>query len=225
MYVLGALAILLAQSALIAGLLLQRTRRRQAEEQVRGRELELRSSYEHIRDLGARLLNAQESERARIARELHDDISQQMALLQIDLELLGGTAQGDAVAMADDAVNRAQDIARSVHELSHRLHPAKLRLMGLVSALKGLQRELSQSGLTATFTHDPIPATLPAELTLCLFRIAQEALQNAAKHSGTARVAVRLNHGANGLTLTIEDEGVGFDVNAGWRRARADQHA
>ncbi len=141
-----------------------------------------------------------------------------MALLQIDLELLGGTAQGDAVAMADDAVNRAQDIARSVHELSHRLHPAKLRLMGLVSALKGLQRELSQSGLTATFTHDPIPATLPAELTLCLFRIAQEALQNAAKHSGTARVAVRLNHGANGLTLTIEDEGVGFDVNAGWRR-------
>ena len=185
---------------------------------MRGRELELRNSYERIRDLGARLLNAQESERARIARELHDDISQQMALLQIDLELLGGTAQGDAVAMADDAVNRAQDIARSVHELSHRLHPAKLRLMGLVSALKGLQRELSQSGLTATFTHDAIPATLPAELTLCLFRIAQEALQNAAKHSGTARVAVRLNCGDNGLALTIEDEGVGFDVSAGWRR-------
>ena len=217
-YVLGALAILLAQSTLIAGLLVQRTRRRQAEEQVRGRELELRNSYERIRDLGARLLNAQESERARIARELHDDISQQMALLQIDLELLGGTAQGDAVAMADDAVNRAQDIARSVHELSHRLHPAKLRLMGLVSALKGLQRELSQSGLTATFTHDAIPATLPAELTLCLFRIAQEALQNAAKHSGTARVAVRLNCRDNGLALTIEDDGVGFDVSAGWRR-------
>jgi signal transduction histidine kinase len=217
-YVLGALALLVAQSALIAGLLIQRTRRRQAEEQVRGREGELRSSYERIRDLGARLLNAQESERARIARELHDDISQQMALLQIDLELLGGTAQGDAVAMADDAVNRAQDIARSVHELSHRLHPAKLRLMGLVSALKGLQRELSQSGLTVTFTHDPIPATLPAELTLCLFRIAQEALQNAAKHSGTARVAVRLGHAANGLALAVEDEGVGFDVSAGWRR-------
>ena len=121
---------------------------------MRGRELELRNSYERIRDLGARLLNAQESERARIARELHDDISQQMALLQIDLELLGGTAQGDAVAMADDAVNRAQDIARSVHELSHRLHPAKLRLIGLVSALQGLQREMSQSGAVITFTHD-----------------------------------------------------------------------
>jgi signal transduction histidine kinase len=90
--------------------------------------------------------------------------------------------------------------------------------MGLVPALKGLQRELSQSGLTATFTHDAIPATIPSELTLCLFRIAQEALQNAAKHSGTAAVAVRLNYGAEQLVLTIEDEGVGFDVSAGWRR-------
>ena len=225
-YVLGALAILLAQSALIAGLLVQRTRRRQAEEQVRGREVELRSSYERIRDLGARLLNAQESERARIARELHDDISQQMALLQIDLELLGGTAQGDAVAMADDAVNRAQDIARSVHELSHRLHPAKLRLMGLVSALKGLQRELSQSGLTATFTHDPIPATLPAELTLCLFR-------DRAGSAAERRQAQRNRPGRRATQLRRQRSDAHHRGRRRWLRcergmapgARADQHA
>ena len=95
-YILGAVAVLLAQTALIAGLLVQRARRRQAEEQVRGSQAELRTSYERIRDLGARLLNAQETERSRIARELHDDISQQLALLEIDLELLSGAVQADA---------------------------------------------------------------------------------------------------------------------------------
>ena len=88
-YILGAIGLVLAQTALIAGLLVHRTRRRQAEEQVRGGQAELRTSYERIRDLGSRLLNAQETERSRIARELHDDISQQVAVLAIDLELLG----------------------------------------------------------------------------------------------------------------------------------------
>ena len=108
-------------------------RRRQAEEQVRGSQAELRTSYERIRDLGARLLNAQEAERSRIARELHDDISQQMALLTIDLELLGERRSATKPSgLAGEALTRAQDIARSVHDLSHRLHPAKLRLIGLV---------------------------------------------------------------------------------------------
>ena len=95
-YILGARRSLLSQTVLIAGLLVQRTRRRQAEEEVRGSEAELRTSYERIRDLASRLLSAQETERSRIARELHDDISQQMALLTIDLELLaasGGPGQ------------------------------------------------------------------------------------------------------------------------------------
>ena len=92
-YILGAAAILLAQTALIAGLLVQRARRRHAEENVRASQAELRASYERIRDLGARLLNAQDTERARIARELHDDVSQQVALLEIDLELLSGRSR------------------------------------------------------------------------------------------------------------------------------------
>jgi signal transduction histidine kinase len=211
-YILGALAVLLAQTALIAGLLVQRSHRRRAEEQLQESQATLRTSYERIRDLGARLLNAQEAERARIARELHDDIGQQTALLAIDLRRLGGSGRGPA----GDALTRAQDIARSVHDLSHRLHPAKLRLIGLVGALDGLRRELSRSNLDATFTHDDVPSTLPPDLTLCLFRIVQEALQNALKYSGARHVAVHLGHVSRGLALTIVDDGVGFDVNAAW---------
>src|SRR5262249_39537482 len=166
-YILGTVALMLAQTALIAGLLVQKARRRQAEARVQASQAELRTSYDRIRDLGSRLLEAQETERARIARELHDDISQQLALLTIDLELLGGTIQGVSEKLADDVVARAQDIARSVHDLSHSLHPAKLRLIGLVAALHALQRETPHSETAVTFTHDNVPSTLPPDLTLC----------------------------------------------------------
>lgn len=215
-YILGALALLVAQTTLIAGLLIQRARRQRAEQEARGSQAALQTSRGRIRDLGARLLNAQETERSRIARELHDDISQQMALLEIDLELLGGAVQGHPGELAGDALNRAQGVARSVHDLSHRLHPAKLRLIGLVSALDGLQRELSRSDIAISFTHDNVPSTLPADLTLCLFRVAQEALQNALKYSGASRVLMHLRGVPGGLALTVTDDGVGFDVNAAW---------
>jgi len=215
-YILGAAAILLAQTALIAGLLLQQSRRREAEEQVRGSQAQLQTSYERIRDLGVRLLSAQESERARIARELHDDISQQVALLTMDLELLGSADRHQSEKLADEALIRAQEIARSVHDLSHRLHPAKLRLIGLVPALKALQREFSQSDTAISFTHDNVPPTLAPDLTLCLFRVVQEALQNAVKSGRAPHVSVHLSAGPEGLTLTIADDGVGFDVAAAW---------
>jgi signal transduction histidine kinase len=217
-YVIAAAVLLLGQTALIAGLLLQRRRRRSAEEQVRGSQVALRTSYERIRDLGGRLLHAQESERARIARELHDDISQQMALLTIDLELLGGAVQPAATGMAGEALTRAHGIARSVHDLSHRLHPAKLRLIGLVPALQGLQREMSPSGLAVSFRHKDVPPQLSLDLTLCLFRIAQEALNNAAKHGKAASATVTLCADGEQMLLTVVDDGVGFDVDAAWSR-------
>jgi signal transduction histidine kinase len=215
-YIVGALAVLFAQTVLIAGLLVQRARRHQAEEQVRGSQAELQKSYTRIRDLGARLLDAQEGERARIARELHDDVSQQMALLEIDLELLGRAVPLTEEDLADEALRRARDVAKSVHDLSHRLHPAKLRLIGLVAALNGLQRELSQSDLKITFTHDDVPSPISPEVTLCVFRIVQEALQNAIKYSRARNVSVYLSGGQNGLILTISDDGVGFDVDKAW---------
>jgi signal transduction histidine kinase len=215
-YIVGAIAVLLAQTMLIAGLLVQRARRRQAEEQVKGSQAELQKSYASIHDLGARLLNAQEGERARIARELHDDVSQQMALLEIDLELLGRAVPVAEEDLADEALRRARDVAKSVHDLSHRLHPAKLRLIGLVAALNGLQRELSQSGIAITFTHDDVPSAISPDVTLCVFRIVQEALQNAIKYSSARHVSVHLAGGPSGLILTIYDDGVGFDVEKAW---------
>ena len=163
-----------------------------------------------------RLLQAQDSERSHIARELHDDISQQLALLSIDLELLNGAVPPDSKSLAGEALHRAHDVASSIHDLSHRLHPAKLRLIGLVAALDALQREVSRSDLSVTFAHDNVPANLPHDLTLSVFRIVQEALHNALKYSKARSVTVRLSGGPDRLALTVSDDGVGFDVEAAW---------
>ena len=126
--------------------------------------------------------------------------------------------------MTDEAVNRAEHLVKSVHDLSHRLHPAKLRLIGLVAALRDLQHEMSQSHVPITFTHDNVPSTLPLEVTLCVFRIVQEALQNALKHSHATEVAVHLSGSTTGLqTFDFTDQaaskvryvGHGYTVNAG----------
>ena len=218
LYILGAAVVVFAQSALIGALLIQRRRRKQAEAEVIRNQDELVQSYERIRDLGARLLMAQESERSRVARDLHDDISQQMALLEMDLEQLAAVVQGTAQDLTHDTLQRAQEIGRSVHDLSHRLHPAKLRLIGLVAALQGLRRELSSQNIEITFTHENVPASIPEELAICLFRIVQEALQNAIKYSRGRHVSVDLRGSAAGLQLTIVDDGVGFDVDKTWRK-------
>ena len=215
-YIVGGVAIFLGQAVLIGALLVQRLRRRQAEDRVVAGQTRLRASSERIRDLGGRLINSQEAERSRIARELHDDISQQVALLEIDLELLRRALQGDTEALADGALSRAQGLARSVYDLSHRLHPAKLRLLGLVPALHHLQHELSRPGCTISFTHADVPSTLAPDLTLSLFRVAQEALQNALKYSQAHEVSAHLKGNPENLELTIVDDGVGFDVQAVW---------
>ena len=206
-YVIAVGAIVLAQSALIAGLSVQARRRRRAEHELRGSQEELVRSYERVRDVGARLLIAQEAERSRIARELHDDIGQRMALLQFELGESGANP---------DTLTRLHELAHSVHELSHRLHPASLKLMGLVGALGALQQEYLRSGLGVEFVHNDIPRDLSPELTLSLFRVVQEALQNAAKYSGASEVTVELRHEEGRLLLTIADDGVGFDVANLW---------
>jgi len=199
-YIIGALAVLVAQTVLILALLVERRQRLRAEMQVR--------------DLGGRLLHEQENERARIARELHDDISQQLALLQVDLKLL--RLEGPAASMAADLSRLVEEVAHSVHDLSHRLHPARLRLIGLVGALNGLQRESSHSDMTVLFSHDGVPASVPPDLALALYRVVQEALQNASKYSQAHQVRVSLRGGAGHLSLSIEDDGVGFDVRDGF---------
>jgi signal transduction histidine kinase len=219
-YMIGAAAVLLAQFTLIVGLLLQKRRRLFAERQARDSAAKLRSSYERIRDLGGRLLGAQEAERARIARELHDDVSQQLALLAFDLDLMRAENQPQHRRRVDrlvqDAFARAQDVAKSVHDLSHRLHPGRLQI-GLVAALSGLEREFTTPDLRVTFSHEDVPLRLHAEITLCLFRVVQEALHNAHKHSAAEHVFVRLRgDDPRELVLTVTDDGVGFDVDQAW---------
>ena len=213
LYVLVALALVLAQTALITGLLVQRARRRQAEAQVHGSQAKLQSSYDRIRKLGSRLLKAQDSERARIARELHDDVSQQLALLSIDLELLRAGLTAESGVLASQAWDRTQTIARSVHDLAYRLYPAKLRLIGLVPALQALQREMERSVIVMNLVHNNVPNPLPPEVTLCVFRVVQEALQNALKYSGAGVVSLWLEGKPGGLSVVIADDGAGFDVD------------
>jgi signal transduction histidine kinase len=215
-YILGAIALILAQMVLIAGLLVQRSRRQRAEEQVRSREAELHASYIRLRELGVRLLNAQDAERSRIARDLHDDISQQVALLSIDLDLLRGAVLGSANDLAEDVFNRVQQLAHSVHDLSHNLHPAKLRLIGLVAAISGFQHELALVGVGITFSHTNVPSELPTDLTPSLFRVVQEAVQNAIKHGRAHQISVELVGIPRGLSLSVSDDGVGFDVASAW---------
>jgi len=102
-----------------------------------------------------------------------------------------------------------------VHALSHRLHPVRLQMLGLVTSLHGLTRELSTVDQPVLFSHEDVPIDVPEEVTLCLFRVVQEALQNAIKHSAATHVSVHLNGShVNGLVLSIEDNGIGFNVEA-----------
>ena len=213
-YILTAAALFAVQTAFIAALLIQRTRLRRAGERLRESQSALMGSHERNRDLATRLLQTQEAERSRIARELHDDIAQRMLVLTIELESVVRTNVDGGHAAAALAV--AREVSRSVRELSHQLHPRKLRVIGLVDALQSLCAELTHAGVAIAFTHDNVPATPSPDVMLCLYRVAQEALQNALKYSRATELALDVRGTSDGVTLTIGDNGVGFDVDAAW---------
>jgi signal transduction histidine kinase len=220
-YIMAAVMLLLAQSVLIAGLLVQRTKRQRIERELRGSERELRGSqatlrvsYDRIRHLSRRLLHEQETERARIARELHDDVNQQLAILSIELDQLrSDQLQSDSAKRLARALETAQGISTSVHELSYGLHPSRLQLFGLVAGLDSLRRDLSPPHLAIDFSHRDVPAEIDQNIALCVFRITQEALRNAVKHSDARHIWVDLTGGPSLVALTIADDGKGFDVN------------
>jgi signal transduction histidine kinase len=215
-YIIVAGTLLVLQTALIVGLLIQRVRLRRAEAHLRTSQTELRTSLDRSRDLGGRLLVAQEAERSRIARELHDDISQQVALLAFSV------GQMDPVNVEEtrrDADWRIQKIATDLRQLAHRLHPGKLQLIGLAPALKTLALDVEKtSAIDVAFFPEQVPPSLPKDVALCLFRTVQEALQNIVKHSRANNVSIDLKSSLDGLELAITDDGVGFDVEGAWRQ-------
>jgi signal transduction histidine kinase len=212
-YIVGAMILMLAQTALIAGLLVQRTKRRRVERELLGSQNRLRVSYDRIRHLSRQLLIEQEAERARIARELHDDINQQLAILSIELDQLRSEKPPASNAkLVSHALETAHGLSKSLRELSHRLHPSRLKLVGLVAGLESLCHDLSPSHLTIGFSHRDVPAGIDPSIALCLFRVAQEALGNAVKHSEAEHIWVDLTGEASTVALTIADDGTGFDV-------------
>ena len=213
-YIIGAVVLMLAQTALIAGLLVQRAKRRRVESELRGSQAKLHVSYDRIRHLSRRLLGEQEAERARIARELHDDINQELTILSIDLDRLrSDPQQGHSATRLSRALETAQGISTKVRELSHQLHPSKLPLIGLVDAIDNLRRDVSSPHRPIAFSHRDVPADIDQNIALCVFRVAQEALLNAVKHSGAAHIRVDLTGGPSSVSLTITDDGKGFDVD------------
>jgi PAS domain S-box-containing protein len=170
------------------------------------------------RELSGRLIRAQEDERRRIARELHDDLQQRLALVAIELD---GIAIGRPPLAGEELAARARDlwrqtteIATEVHNLSYRLHPSKLEALGLLATVQGYCRDLSKHGLKVTFAHHDVPEPVPADAALCVFRVVQESLQNVLKHSGVREAALTLAGGNGSLHLLVADAGRGFDAAA-----------
>jgi PAS domain S-box-containing protein len=175
---------------------------------------ERKLAEETLTTLSRRLIQAHEQERTRVARELHDDLNQRMALLQIGLGQLEQDVP-DLSSRAREQLRNITDVATkvssSLHNLSQQLHPSKLDILGLVASVDGLCREHSaQHNLQIRFLHDRIPPQIPQDVALCLFRIAQEALQNVVKHSGATAATVELSGHDDRIELCISDSGAGF---------------
>jgi len=200
--IIAAATVLAAQTITILALLFEVRRRRQAQAQQRR--------------LSARVLSAQEEERSRIAQELHDSTSQQLALLAIELDQLGAQPSGKRppAARARTLADRARNLSTELHGLAYELHPAILDRLGLVPALQQFADRFSASrGLRVDVQASDWPERLPAGVELALYRVVQESLQNVARHSAAASATVELHQTNGSLAVTIKDRGTGFDTS------------
>ena len=197
--VLLALAIFLAQGVSIAALLGARARRRRITRDLRA--------------LSGRLITAQEDERQRVARELHDDVNQRLALLAIELQSPG------AAEHISDTSAKVQELARDVHVIAHHLQPPYLAHHGLARELRAYCAEMSaRHGLTVHCRVPEVGVELAAGGSLALYRVVQEAVQNAVKHGGADEISVELGASPRWASVTVVDNGRGFDPERAQRR-------
>jgi PAS domain S-box-containing protein len=179
---------------------------------------ERKQAEEALASVSHKLIEAQEKERTRIARELHDDINQRIALLAVELEQLqqsNSGLDGDVRRRMIDLGRRITEIGIEVQAISHRLHSSKLEILGVVVACRSFCREVAERNkVTVDFTEGGTPRGVPQDVSLCLFRILQESLNNAIKHSGAQHFEVRLRAVSDEIQLTVRDCGVGFDAPA-----------
>ena len=182
---------------------------------------ERKLAEEAMSTMSRRLIEAHEEERTWISRELHDDINQRLALLAVELDRWKQhpPSAGQLSEQIRHAQERINQIAKDVQGLSHRLHSSKLEYLGLTTAANSFCKELSeQNKVQIQFSHEGIPRTLSKEVSLCLFRVLQEALQNAAKHSGVRSFTVDLHGTEDVIDLTVSDVGRGFEEQEAFTR-------
>jgi PAS domain S-box-containing protein len=164
--------------------------------------------------MSRRLLEAHEEERTWIARELHDDINQKIALIAVNLDRLKQELSPPSATINkqfEDVCAHVADLGTDVETLSHRLHSSKLEYLGISSAASSFCRELAEKHqVQIDFRSKAVPAELPNDIALCLYRVLQEALHNAMKHSGTRHFEVSLSARPNAIELTVRDWGIGF---------------
>jgi signal transduction histidine kinase len=179
---------------------------------------ERRRTEQALSGLSRKLIQAQEQERTRIARELHDDIAQRLALLAIELEQI---EQNPPESVSEGRTRmrtlrkQAADISTDVQSLSHELHSSKLEYLGIVVAMRSFCKEFGgQQKMEIDFRGQTLRDPLSKEISISLFRVLQEALHNAAKHSGVRHFEVELLERSGEIHLTVHDSGAGFDRRA-----------
>jgi PAS domain S-box-containing protein len=183
---------------------------------------EQKRAEEALSTVSQRLIEAQEEDRARLARELHDDINQRLVMLGMRLDRLmhkPPTSAGELRGELLQATQQISELVKDLQALSQRLHSSKLELLGLAPAAASLCKELSdQQDVKVDFSAENIPQELPHLIALCVFRVLQEALQNAIKHSASRHFQASLKCGVHNIELTVQDSGVGFDPEEATRR-------
>lgn len=180
--------------------------------------LALQRSEEDLRGLTARLLTAQEEERRRISRDLHDDINQRLAMIVVELETLDQALPPDCKAIGTrirSLQDNASELCEDLRHLAYQFHPSVLDDLGLPVALRRLVDDISgRTGLKGSFHSHIGKGIIPQPVATCLYRIAQEGLSNVAKHANASSFVVELNRQDDAITLTINDDGSGFDISA-----------
>jgi signal transduction histidine kinase len=161
------------------------------------------------------LIEAQETERTRIARELHDDINQRLAMVAVSLKTLKQSlplSEQKTSRRLDETCEQVSELENDIQALSHRLHPSKLEYLGLEAAAASLCRELSErQNVKIDFRCDGLREDLSDDVSLCFFRVLQEALHNAVKYSGVDEFEVSLDSVSDEIQLRVHDSGAGFD--------------
>ena len=166
---------------------------------------------EALSGMSRKLIESQEQERARIGRELHDDINQRLAMLAIELEQLHENPS-EVQCRVQELRKEITEISNDVQALSHELHSSKLEYLGVVAGIKSWCKEFSERQRMEIDFKNEVSSTLPVELGLSLFRVIQEALHNATKHSGVKRIEVQLREHSGEIHLVVSDLGRGFDL-------------